>query len=816
MKKFYLFFAAILLFIFSLQAQNSYLEISDGYKANDTLINYQGFSAFDIQDTLLYGNEGDTIRCINMKTGVEIKKFSIPNDYSGFPSFVTLSPNGKEIWTGYTVSGNTDDRIFCIDIETRQWKHEATLAGNFDLAFWSDSILVSGLNSTNWSDPNKIFKLDTTAGNNHKVIIEVGGYSAGLGVMPNGDIVYASNYAAGNNTLLKWDSSDCKSIINDETDVFLTNDDATVLSTLENGAYDCEVDQAGNIVFNLNPFSSDKVLAIWDNTTSEENNYDTLALATGGADWLNIIKTKGNVRTPKQGNHLFALGLARPLAEVHTDFIPVLINPVERINGIAGEEENTTNLSNRYIDPDDPEISLSFEIMDNSIPDVATASIDHEKVVIDFLEAGQTNVLLKIISNGNYATEKIAVGTQAIIQGDEVLSDMENHSLEQDSYWNGSDESGGFESGLAFFVNSYNPAWAAWNGWAYTNMQNDTTPGWMNQYSAITGVGVSPESKSNYAVAFPSPASKIKFAGNSAHQVKGFFVTNSTYSALSMKFGDDFAKKFGGETGNDPDWFKLAVWGLKNGAETDTINFYLADYRFEDNKDDYIIQSWQWVETSSLGKVDSLMFSLSSSDNGAFGMNTPGYFCLDNLHVVPDQAPTVINPISNITAISLAENQEIDISNVFTDEDDDDNQIIKSIVSNSDNNVASAEIVDNTFTIDFLAVGETEIVIEALSNKKTAYDTLSVTVTPSAGIHNSDHVAITLFPNPTNGKFSILTSDNSSTMLVRLYDFSGNLIYQDNNYYSQEFIDISNQPAGNYLLKIIENKNIYCKTLLKH
>ncbi|MEZ4953573.1 MAG: DUF4465 domain-containing protein [Saprospiraceae bacterium] len=31
-----------------------------------------------------------------------------------------------------------------------------------------------------------------------------------------------------------------------------------------------------------------------------------------------------------------------------------------------------------------------------------------------------------------------------------------------------------------------------------------------------------------------------------------------------------------------------------------------------------------------LGHVDSL-FTLSSSDAGVFGMNTPAYFCLDNL-----------------------------------------------------------------------------------------------------------------------------------------------------------------------------------------
>jgi hypothetical protein len=38
---------------------------------------------------------------------------------------------------------------------------------------------------------------------------------------------------------------------------------------------------------------------------------------------------------------------------------------------------------------------------------------------------------------------------------------------------------------------------------------------------------------------------------------QGVYVTNTTYAYNSMRDGDMFAKKFGGPTGNDPDWYKL-------------------------------------------------------------------------------------------------------------------------------------------------------------------------------------------------------------------------------------------------------------------
>jgi hypothetical protein len=114
--------------------------------------------------------------------------------------------------------------------------------------------------------------------------------------------------------------------------------------------------------------------------------------------------------------------------------------------------------------------------------------------------------------------------------------------------------------------------------------------------------------------------------------VEGFYVTNGTYPYLSMLEGDGFAKKFGGESGDDPDFFLLTIKKYLGGElGADSVNFYLADYRFEDNSQDYIVEEWTYVDLSTLGNADSLQFTMSSTDNSMFGMNTPAYFCIDDL-----------------------------------------------------------------------------------------------------------------------------------------------------------------------------------------
>lgn len=222
------------------------------------------------------------------------------------------------------------------------------------------------------------------------------------------------------------------------------------------------------------------------------------------------------------------------------------------------------------------------------------------------------------------------------------VADFENLSLSPESYWNGSDGSGGFTSGGMFFNNTYNASWSSWDQFAYSNITDNTTAGFGNQYSAYPGSGYS--ASSNYGVGFDGEdlggnIPVISFDSDVA--VGSARITNATYAALSMLNGDSFAKEFGGTSGDDPDWFLLTITGRDGASQSvGTVDFYLADYRFEDNGLDYIVDTWQLVDLTGLGIVRSIEFSLSSSDVGDLGMNTPAYFAIDN--VVPEPATLML------------------------------------------------------------------------------------------------------------------------------------------------------------------------------
>jgi hypothetical protein len=239
----------------------------------------------------------------------------------------------------------------------------------------------------------------------------------------------------------------------------------------------------------------------------------------------------------------------------------------------------------------------------------------------------------------------------------QVTATFEDLGLPANSYWDGSDQSHGFTSGDSYFSNVYDTSFGGYwaYGWTYSSLTDTTTPGYTNPYSAFTGSGFNSQT---YAVG--QRGATIKFTGGASRITDTLYVTNATYPAISMRDGDWFAKKFGGTSGNDPDWFKLSIYAYSAGVKFDSVEVYLADFRFSDNTQDYILDTWQQVPLQFNGWVDSLMFGLTSSDTGSFGMNTPAYFAIDNFKT---QMPVGLSNTSKGT-LSIYPNPATDVLNI--------------------------------------------------------------------------------------------------------------------------------------------------------
>jgi len=235
-----------------------------------------------------------------------------------------------------------------------------------------------------------------------------------------------------------------------------------------------------------------------------------------------------------------------------------------------------------------------------------------------------------------------------------IYVDFEDLTLAPESAEDGATLSpaGSFDSRGVTFNNSYPGYWEA--GFAYSNKTDVTTLNFNAPHSAFTGGGADALGGvvpgSNYGVAYFA-APYTGFAGYipeitlpSGEYPLSMQVTNTTYAALSMQNGYFSAKQFGGASGNDPDWFKLIISGYdQSNALLGFIDFYLADFRFGDNSEDYIINNWNTVDLSGLPTTTrSLKLTFESSDTGAFGINTPTYAAIDNVQTVPEPGSVLL------------------------------------------------------------------------------------------------------------------------------------------------------------------------------
>lgn len=219
---------------------------------------------------------------------------------------------------------------------------------------------------------------------------------------------------------------------------------------------------------------------------------------------------------------------------------------------------------------------------------------------------------------------------------DQITNGFETFNLNPDSFDNGSAGLGDFYEFETVFDNNYDTTFFSWSGFAISNMTDILTPGWGNQYSAYTGGGYN---STNYAVYYPYLGESIHF-NSWVSAPQSMRITNTTYAALSMRDGDGYGKKFGDSLNadgvldgtNGEDYLKVWIIGTVDGINTtDSVEFYLADYRFADDSLDYIVDTWVEVDLTPLMDAQHIHFRFESSDTNEYGIRTPTYFAMDDL-----------------------------------------------------------------------------------------------------------------------------------------------------------------------------------------
>ncbi len=505
---------------------------------------------------------------------------------------------------------------------------------------------------------------------------------------------------------------------------------------------------------------------------------------------------------------------------VAQDLPPVVVEPLEPIFFTSFPQTLSFDLTDVFDDPDNNNLFIQYSVESTNDNVVAFIDDDNFLVVIrNSAVAFNDTLFVEATSNGKSVVMQVPVSGEAVIINVEV-ADFEDVELSSQGYWLPGQEGNNLMiSGGWSFTTFYNPYY--WGGFTASNRVDTTQEGMSAQYTAITGSGF--DGSTNYAVAYAmGTPTVVSTADGSAHTVTGCYVTNNLWAYKNMLYGDYTAVPFGGNDGTTPDYFLLSAIGKDaNGNIIDTLYFYLADYRFDNSADDYIVNTWEWFDLSSLGEVASISFNLSSSVNDTWGMVTPAYFCMDNFNGVPpvvpvDQAPYVANPVEDVVFDNFPETITKDLTGTVTDDDDSDEDITYTFLSNSNETAVGVQLSNNVLEIVRLVEQEDVSTITIRATSGGQYVDFEVKVILNSVINVVDYQnSIKLYPNPTEGKVYLSVS-GANGFEYSVFNAVGQKVLSGISADSIEYLDLSGFSKGIYHLVVKYGDNqINSKVVVK-
>lgn len=503
------------------------------------------------------------------------------------------------------------------------------------------------------------------------------------------------------------------------------------------------------------------------------------------------------------------------------DLPPVVANQLDPINFTEYPQTFNFDLSNTFDDPDNN--NEFIEITVQSCPSEITATIDWSDVlwVTRTTSDAFTNktLVIRATSNGKYVDMNVSVSGNdvTVTVGTATFDDV---ALGSSGYWQGESGDNEMFSGGWFFTNYYMPEYSFWGGFTASNHTDMSQSGLSAQYTAATGAGY--DGSTQYGVAYCMGVQTDVYAADGiAHTVTGCYVTNNLWAYQNMHDGDATATAFGGTTGNDPDWFKLTATGKNaNGQTVGTAEFYLADYRFANNDDDYILNTWEWFDLSTLGAVHTISFSLSSSKNNSGGMITPAYFCIENFNgTAPtppqDLPPYVVNPVGDVDFTTFPEIVYVNLDGVVTDDDDPDENIGYNILSISNTEYIYAVMQDKRLKMTRLSREESIVTITMRAYSDGQYvdfDVHAILHYVPDGIEENDAAAISVYPNPAHDYIRIDTQSIAPVQRVDIYNSTGQMVLST----TETEISVSTLPQGVYFISVFtENQKFVERIVIK-
>jgi PKD repeat protein len=436
-------------------------------------------------------------------------------------------------------------------------------------------------------------------------------------------------------------------------------------------------------------------------TATITNNVLSLSFAENQSGTGNItIRGTSNGKTVEDTFSVIVLSVDDP---------PHVLTPIEDVLLNEDAPVHVISLISVFTDIDNEDSHISKTVLSNTNTSLVNASISGNDLILTFTEnqSGVSAIEIKATSNGQTVIDIFTVTIAAQDDPVQVNAPIEDINIDEDA------------GDMTIDLSS-----------VFTDIDNDD--------NAIVKTIQSNSNPGLITASIVNNSLTLSFASN--HSGNGSIIVRGNSNGKTVD--DIFIVTV--SPVDDPPHILFPIEDVTLNEDAPEYNISLLSVFTDiDNDDNQISKAVRSITNTSLINANinanDLVLSLQENQSGVASIEieatSNGKTVIDIFTVTVnaiDDPVQVIVPIQDIAVDEDADNWHIDLSSVFTDIDNDDNAIVKTIQSNSNPELVDATLVNNSLTLDFVSnqSGTGSITIRGTSNGKTVDDTFTVTVSP--------------------------------------------------------------------------------------
>ena len=179
-----------------------------------------------------------------------------------------------------------------------------------------------------------------------------------------------------------------------------------------------------------------------------------------------------------------------------------------------------------------------------------------------------------------------------------------------------------------------------------------------------------------------------------------------------------------------------------------------------------------------------------------------------------DEPPYIANPVADVIMDIFPQTVEINLDGVATDPDDPDEDILYSLVANSNETAVTATITEKMLTVTRLN-GESalaDLTMRATSDGQSVDFNIHVILNEFVGVEEKE-LAIEAYPNPCQGMLHV-SSSNTREFEYSIINMMGQTLKAGQSQGSEAILDLSQCPAGVYLISAVQDGKRFVQKLV--